>query len=298
MASYPFVEPNPTQDIFEQNRKFLFGIAYRMLGAVADAEDILQEAWLRWQSADHAAIRSPKAFLTTIVTRIAINQLDSARHRREEYIGPWLPEPLIGEAEGDRNAELAESLSLAFLRLLERLSPVERAVFLLREVFEYDYADVSQMVDKTEANCRQILKRAREGLSAARHGKPPAILPPPEEQVRLAGEFTRAIKNGDLASLAGLLSADITLYADGGGRISAALNPIYGPDKVGRFLLGVSRKFPKGIQEAAVVNGSLGALIYDGDHVDSAMAFEFDGDRISGLYIVRNPEKLRHLKSK
>jgi len=297
MASYPHVEPSSKEDLFEQNRKLLFGIAYRMLGTVADAEDILQEAWLRWQSADHESIRSPKAFLTTIVTRLAINQLDSARHRREEYIGPWLPEPLIGEPDADKNAELAESLSIAFLRMLERLSPVERAVFLLREVFEYDYADVSQMVDKSEANCRQILKRAREGLSAARGAKAPASVPSPQDQAKLAKQFTSAIHAGDLASLANLLSADITLYTDGGGRISAALNPIYGADKVARFLVGVNRKFPHGMQQAAMVNGSLGALIFDGDHLDSAMAFEFDGDRISGLYVVRNPEKLRHLKA-
>ncbi|MEO8027682.1 MAG: RNA polymerase sigma-70 factor [Bryobacteraceae bacterium] len=292
MASYPFVEPTAAQDAFEEHRKLLFGIAYRMLGTVADTEDLVQEAWVRWQGADHAAIRSPRAFLTTIVTRLAINQLDSARHRREEYIGPWLPEPLLVAPDADQNAQLAESLSQAFLRLLEHLSPIERAVLLLREVFDYEYDEVARMVDKTEANCRQILKRAKQGLAAPKSRKSPA----PETQRHLASEFGRAVRDGDLATLMGLLSPEVILYSDGGGQIAAALNPIYGPDKVARFLVGVARKSSADSIEYTSVNGGLGALILDHEVVDSTLSFEFDGDHIVGLYFVRNPDKLRHLQ--
>jgi|SRR5918994_3563945 RNA polymerase sigma-70 factor (ECF subfamily) len=211
-----------------------------MLGSVMDAEDVLQEAYLRWHEAAGKEIRSPKSYLSTIVTRLSIDRLRSAKARREHYVGTWLPEPLaIGEdSDADEAAIVDETLSMAFLVLLESLTPVEWAVFLRREVFNYDYEEISRLVRKAETNCRQITRWARETVAARR----PRFEASPEQEERLAGSFLEACLSGDMEALLPLLSEDVTLYSDGGGKARAALKPIHSADKVARLLLGVLRK--------------------------------------------------------
>jgi len=248
-------------ETFERHRSLLFSISYRMLGSVMEAEDVVQEAFLRWQGASGREIRAPKSYLSTVVTRLSIDRLRSAKARREEYVGPWLPEPLAtGEGSDVAGAvALDETLSMAFLVLLESLTPVERAVFLLREVFDYDYEEISHLVGKSETNCRQIAHRAR-GYVAARR---PRFERSPEQQERLTERFVEACSTGDMPALLELLAEDITLWSDGGGRVRAALNPIYGPEKVTRFLLGVLRKTPPTfVSRLARVNGQPGIVGY------------------------------------
>ena len=229
---------------FERHRSLLFSIAYRMLGSVADAEDVVQEAYLRWQQAPEAEVRSPRSYLSTVVTRLSIDRLRSARARREEYVGPWLPEPLVSERAEEVAVldELGESLSTAFLVVLESLNPVERAVFLLREVFDYDYEEISRILGKSEDNCRQIAHRARQSVAARR----PRFERSPEQEERLSRQFLEACMSGDMEGLISLLSEDVTLWSDGGGKVAAAPYPIYGPERVARFLLGVLRTVPPG----------------------------------------------------
>jgi len=229
-------------DNFERHRSLLFSIAYRMLGSVADAEDVVQEAYLRWREVPTKEVRSPKSYLSAVVTRLSINRLRSARAQREKYVGPWLPEPLLSDPaeETAGAAELDESLSMAFLVLLESLNPVERAVFLLREVFDYDYDEISRIVEKSEDNCRQIARRARQSVAARR----PRFERSPEQEERLARQFFETCMNGDMEGLVEILSADVTLRSDGGGRVAAAPYPIHGPERVARFLLGVLRTVP------------------------------------------------------
>ena len=229
-------------DIFTSARPLLFSIAYRMLGSVADAEDIVQDAYLRWQDASEVDVREPRAYLATIVTRLSINQLRSARSQRETYVGPWLPEPLVTDHAPDPSepVELAESLSMAFLVMLERLSPLERAVLLLRDVFDFEYAEIGRIVDKSEANCRQLLVRAKKHLGAAetRFDVDRA------QAERLMQRFTQAAGAGEIDGMVAVLAEDITLWADGGGKIKgAALRPIHGADAVARFVAGVLQRF-------------------------------------------------------
>ena len=229
-------------EVFDRNRPLLFSIAYRMTGSVMDAEDAVQEAYLRWQRASDDEVRSPSAYLSRVVTRLSINRLRSARVRREQYVGPWLPEPVLGEQVqeiGDQ-AELEDSLSMAFLVLLESLTPVERAVFVLREVFDYEYAEIASLVGKSEANCRQISHRARQSVAARR----PRFESSPQQEERLLEGFLRASLSGDMEALLALLSEDVILYSDGGGKTQAALKPIYGADRVARFLSGILKKAP------------------------------------------------------
>jgi RNA polymerase sigma-70 factor (ECF subfamily) len=227
-------------EAFDEHRNLLFSIAYRMLGSVADAEDLVQETFLRWQDAEPGEVKSPRAFLSTVITRLCINHLRSARVRREQYVGPWLPEPLLtargADPEGD--ARRAESLSMAFLVLLESLSPVERSVFLLREVFDYDYPEIAQVVGKSEVNCRQTLRRARQYVVERR----PRFDPSPSQREQLTSQFLKASAEGDMQGLLALLAEDVALWSDGGGKASAALRPIWGADRVVRFMLGSLRK--------------------------------------------------------
>ncbi|MCA1558164.1 MAG: RNA polymerase sigma-70 factor, partial [Acidobacteria bacterium] len=227
-------------EIFKEHRRLLFSLAYRMLGTVADAEDIVQEAFLRWQAAGDEEIKAPRAYLSAIVTNLSINHLQSARVKREEYIGPWLPEPLIADENQDpmRNIQLADSLSMAFMILLEALAPTERAVFLLREVFDYEYEEIARMVGKTEANCRQMVSRARQHIRERRSRFDVSE----EIRERLTGQFIKACASGDLQALMSLLSEDVTLLSDGGGRVTAARKPITGVDHVARFLTGLVKK--------------------------------------------------------
>ena len=279
------------EDCFNERRSYLFAIAYRMSGSVMDAEDILQEAYLRWQNVPPESIETPRAYLVSIVTRLCIDQMRSARARRETYIGPWLPEPLNsqGKEAMTDHTELAETLSTAFLILLESLSPVERAIFLLRQVFDYDYAEIAGFVGKSPANCRQLFHRARQRIAARR----PRLDTPLEQQQRLSANFAQALTGGDMEGMLALLAEDIVLYSDGGGKVSAALNPIYGPDRVGRFLFGLAHKAPPDTEvRPAVLNGQPGYVVYMGGKLFNTITLDIRGGRIQNVYIVVNPDKL------
>jgi RNA polymerase sigma-70 factor (ECF subfamily) len=277
-------------EVFGRHRPLLFSVAYGMLGSVMDAEDVVQEAFVRWQRAPRAEVRSPKAYLSTMTTRLCIDQLRSARARREEYVGPWLPEPLLTERAVGEPAVVDEALSMAFLVLLESLTPVERAVFLLREIFDYDYEEISHLVGKSEANCRQIARRARESVAARR----PRFESSPEQEESLTQSFLEACLGGDMERLLALLSEDATLYSDGGGKTHAALNPIRGADKVARFLAGILGKVPPGfVVRRARVNGHPGLVGYFGDGSPQSVAtLEVADGNIRAIRLVVNPEKL------
>jgi RNA polymerase sigma-70 factor, ECF subfamily len=285
-----------SSDVFAELRPLLFSIAYRMVGSAMDAEDLVQEAYLRWEAASDTDVRSPRDYLATIVTRLAINYLRSARVQREVYVGPWLPEPLMTERAPDESGhvELSESLSMAFLVLLERLSPVERAVLLLYEVFEFRYAEIARIVGKSESNCRQLLGRAKKRLGTRRT----RFEASPEQAERLVERFTRATGTGDMDGLLAVLAEDITLWADGGGKApGAALNPIHGADPVARFILSFSRRFVS--QDRALrraeINGQPGFISYVSGGPVAALVFEIRSDRIRTIYAIGNPDKLRAL---
>ena len=263
-----------------------------MLGSVMDAEDMVQETFLRWQGAPADDVRSPKSYLSTVITRLCIDQLRSAKAQREQYIGPWLPEPLITEetAQIDEHLALADSLSMAFLVLLERLSPLERAAFLLREVFDYPYPEIARIVDKSEANCRQMVHRAREHISAGES----RFEITPEQLQEISARFLQATSNGDMAGLLELLSDDVTVWSDGGGKVPAALNPIYGPAKVARYFIGVARKMPPSTQMRTVrVNGRPGFITWVGGAIYMVAEVSFRDGKIDGMRVVRNPDKLK-----
>jgi RNA polymerase sigma-70 factor, ECF subfamily len=266
-----------------------------MLGSVADAEDMLQETFIRWQQSTDEDVRSPRAFLVTIVSRLCINHLESARVRREEYVGQWLPEPLVINHGSDPFGiiKVDESLSMAFLVLLERLTPVERAVFLLREIFEYEYSEIAAVLGQTEVNCRQILRRARQHISASR----PRFEVSEQAQNDLLRRFLEAVETGDSEGLVALLSNDVVLYSDGGGKAVAVPNPVRGADKVARGILrGLSRFVPKTlVRRLAHVNGEPGVVNYLDGKPHSVLTLEATGDRIRTIYIVTNPDKLTHL---
>jgi RNA polymerase sigma-70 factor (ECF subfamily) len=289
-------------DVYEEYRPLLFSIAYRMLGSASEAEDVVQEAFLRFhrEAGKGTAIESPKAYLSTITTRLSIDQLRSARVRRERYFGTWLPEPVLTEDEPDvaPHAETADSLSMAFLVLLESLSPVERAVFLLREVFDYEYEEIAGVVGKSEDNCRQIAVRARRQVEA----KKPRFEASRARREELARRFFEAITNEDESTLVELLAADVVVYADGGGVARAFPQPVHGSDRAVRLLVSTSRR---GLKELGVtgyrttsINGQPGALILGPDGVTVAVVtLDIADDRIQTVRAIANPEKLRHLGS-
>jgi RNA polymerase sigma-70 factor (ECF subfamily) len=280
---------------FDQYRSLLFSIAYRMLGSVSDAEDMLQETFIRWQESAEENIRSPRAFLVTIVSRLCINYLQSARVLREEYVGQWLPEPIVTDPGSDPFGiiKVDESLSMAFLVLLERLTPIERAVFLLREVFEYEYAEVSSVLGQSEANCRQILRRARQHVSAMR----PRFEISEGKQRDLFDRFLNAVRTGEMESLVDLLSKDVVLHSDGGGKAIAVPNMVHGADNVARGILGSLRKFvPKAlVRRLALINGEPGLVNYLNGKPHSVLTIDIADDRIRAIYITTNPQKLSHL---
>ena len=283
---------------FEQHRSLLFGIAYRMLGEVAEAEDMVQETFLRWQRAPRKDVKSARAYLTTIVTRLCIDQLGSARRQREQYVGVWLPEPLVVRNENDpaKAAQLAESVTNAFLVILETLSPVERAVFLLREVFGYEYGEVSQAVGKSETNCRKMVSRARDRLATRR----PRTSIDPNRARKLVQEFQSALEEGNAEGLLKLLSEDAAIYADGGGKVPSAVKPILGAAAVAKFFVKVYRNAPAGAQiqvQFVPINAEPGTLVFISGRLEQAMTFEISDDRIRAIYVVRNPDKLRHLSA-
>lgn len=280
---------------FSQYRALLFSIAYRMLGSVADAEDMLQDAFIRWQQAVDAEIRSPRAFLVTIISNLCINHLQSARVQREEYVGHWLPEPIVTAPGSDPLGVLQvdESLSMAFLVLLERLTPIERAVFLLREVFDYKYSEIAAIVGENEANCRQILGRARQHVGAAR----PRFTASAQERDDLLERFLQATGAGDVNSLVALLADDVVLHSDGGGKAVALPNLINGAEHVGRALLhGFKELVPSNIvARMAQINGEPGIVTYLNGRPFSVLTLDARDGRIRGIYIVTNPDKLSHL---
>ena len=283
-------------ETFNSHRQTIFGIAYRMLGRVSEAEDMVQEVWLRWQKQDEAAITSPKAWLVSTMTRLCIDQLRSARREREEYYGVWLPEPLMASsARGpDEAAELADSLTMAFMIMLESLDPAERAIFLLREVFSYDYAAIATIVGKSEANCRQIVSRAKAHLRAEK--KPPA--PPSEQAQLLVAQFLSAANTGEVKQLLAMLAEDAVVYSDGGGKVKAAGRPIVSADHVSRFFVGIWPRLPADTEwSPALINGRTGLLMRTKGEVYGACSFEIEGEWIRNIYMVLNPEKLRHLGS-
>jgi RNA polymerase sigma-70 factor (ECF subfamily) len=274
-------------DQFTQLRPLLFSIAYRMTGTRADAEDAVQEAFLRWQTADRDAIDSPRAFLTTVISRICLDLLKSAHRKREVYVGSWLPEPIVGPAP--EPVELAESLSMAFLHVLESLSPSERVAFLMHDVFDASYSAVADALDTSGANARQLASRAREHLRARR----PKTRIKREKHQELLWAFLQACTNGDEATLLGMLKQDAVLYSDGGGKVRAAINPILGADRIVRFILGLREKGIGELRAApAEVNGEPGAAITRNGQPYMIHAIEVVDDRIQTIFYVVNPEKL------
>lgn len=277
-------------DVFAECRPRLLGVAYGMLGELGEAEDVLQDAWLRWQAADTTAVRSAEAFLVTVTTRLALDRLRSARARRETYVGPWLPEPLVvDEAHPEALAIEASELSLALLSALERLTPVERAVLILRDVFDLEYAEIAP-----PANCRQLAKRAREHAGDASRRRPVTR----EQEERLVATFMTATATGDLQAIQNLLAADAILYSDGGGEVTAARKPIYGATKIARFFVGVQRRktFPPDIAYTPVrVNGDPGWRMDTRAGPLGVLALELSDDAIVNVRIVSNPHKLAGL---
>src|SRR3954451_15644620 len=272
--------PETTAEIFEHYRKLLFSIAYRMLSSATDAEDIVQEAFVRWLQVDDANVQSPKAYLSRIVVRLCIDHQRSAHVHREQYIGPWLPEPILTSQHPDlvETAMLAESLSFAFLIMLENLGPLERAVFLLRDVFDYDYDDIATIVGKSTANCRQVLHRAREHLGHRR----PRFDVSHEQQDHITNQFGRASTNGDMQGLLSLLTDDIVFTGDGGGKARAGLKPVKGADKVARGMLGGLNLMPPGITgRVVVVNGQIGVVAELDGKLYGVVLLEFAGEQIS-----------------
>jgi RNA polymerase sigma-70 factor (ECF subfamily) len=277
-------------DIFQSLRPRLFGIAYRMLGVRADAEDILQEAWLRWQHGGGNDARIPEAWLVTVVTRLAIDRLRGAIAERERYVGPWLPEPLVEEAASPEAAlEAAGDISTAFLLMLERLGPEERAVFLLHQVFEFGYDEVAAMVGKTEAACRKILQRARERVRAER----PRFAVGREQHLALLGNFIEAARSGVPARVQELLAADAVYMGDGGGKARTTVRAVLGADRVARLVVGIERKWNGRARHQLVkVNGGPGLLTWIDGLPDSITSLDLVDGRIAAIYVVRNPDKL------
>jgi RNA polymerase sigma-70 factor, ECF subfamily len=287
-----------TPEDYAEFRPLMFSIAYRMTGSASDAEDIVQEAFLRLTRVlrDGASIDSPKAYLATVTTRLAISHLRSARVRRESYVGAWLPEPLLADPDSDpaERAEMSDSLSMAFLVLLESLTPTERAVFLLHEVFGYDYKEIAGITGKSETNCRQILVRARHHVD---DGKP-RFDASREQRDQVARRFFEAAGGGDLSGLLELLAPDVVMVGDGGGKAWATAQPVSGAERVARLLFGLYRRAPKlGVRvEPAYVNGQPGAVTYDPqDRIVNVFALDIADGRVQTIRSILNPDKLHHL---
>jgi RNA polymerase sigma-70 factor (ECF subfamily) len=279
---------DPARD-FEPHRKFLAGLAYRMLGSVAEADDVVQDAFLRWREVDRAGVGEPRAYLARIVSRLCLDRMKSASHRREHYVGFWLPEPIVAEPA----EKLADDLSVALLLALERLSPLERAAFLLHDVFDMDYATVAEAIDRTETACRQLAARAREHVRDER----PRYQPNDDEARMVADAFLTAVASGDTAGLARVLAEGAVLYTDGGGKRRAALNPVIGKDKILRLYESARAKggiAPADRAKPATLNG-LPGFVFHTDDGPETVAFEIAHGQIAAIYVVRNPDKVSHL---
>jgi RNA polymerase sigma-70 factor, ECF subfamily len=286
--------------LFEAHQPRMFAVAYRMLGSASEAEDIVQDAWLRYAAADRDDLRSPEAFLTTIVTRLCLDRLKSARVAREQYIGPWLPEPILTDdrSRPDQSAALAESLTLAFMVLLETLSAEERAVFVLREVFEYSYAEIAEILNTTAANGRQLFHRARTRIAERR----PRFESRRADKRELVGRFVSALQAGDAGALTSILAEDVGFWGDGGGKVIAARRPLFGRDAVANLLVGIRRTAPSaGVPldrvslEVVDVNNEPAVLIRVDSRLDSVYACAVAAGRIAGIRVIRNPDKLAYI---
>jgi RNA polymerase sigma-70 factor (ECF subfamily) len=278
--------------LFESRRGAMTGLAYRMLGSRADAEDVVQDAWLRWRGVEAGEVSHPAGFLNKVVTRLCLDRLKSARARREVYVGEWLPEPVVDED----HENLGEDLSVAFLLTLERLTPLERAAFLLHDVFDAPFAEVAKTLGRTEAACRQLAARAREHVKAGK----PRYRPSAEEEQRLTRAFLAATLSGDEATLRGVLAQDVVMHADGGGFASATMNPVFGLEKAVRLVLGIRKKWPhpEGTSaRLARINGAPGIVLSQGGLVFQTMGLEIADGRIAAVYTMRNPEKLARLNA-
>jgi RNA polymerase sigma-70 factor (ECF subfamily) len=285
-------------DLFQCHRNHLLGIAYRMLGEMAAAEDVVQEAWLRWSRTNAADVRDARAWLSAVAVRLALDMLRAARRRRESYVGPWLPEPLLPddmrafavETPAD-HAELASDLSLALLHVLERLSPEERAAFILHDAFDCDYREIAAVLEKSEEACRKLVSRARERVRKGRTRHEASA----EEHRALMSRFIEAVLASDRKAMLAVFADDVVFFSDGGGRVPAALKPVYGADKVARLIEGLVRKgLPPGIPELrpTEINGRFGLAILVGGETHSLVATDAKDDRITAIYVIRNPEKL------
>jgi RNA polymerase sigma-70 factor (ECF subfamily) len=281
-------------EAFVAHRNLLFTVAYEMLGSAADAEDVLQETWLRWVGVDLDTIHDQRAYLVRITTRQALSRLRTLRRRKESYVGPWLPEPLLTTPDVAEDVELADSVSMAMLLVLETLTPTERAVFVLREVFDVEYDEIAEAVGKSPVAVRQIAHRARAHVAARR---PRGVASPAQTRDALAA-FQRAVETGDLQPLLDILAPDVVFLGDGGGVVQAALAPIVGADSVGRLLAaGLGRvAAAAGSLQPAQINGHPALILRRGGEIDTVVAVRIDHGLITGLYAVRNPEKLSHVE--
>jgi RNA polymerase sigma-70 factor (TIGR02957 family) len=277
-----------TEDAFVTHRSLLFTVAYELLGSAADAEDVVQETWLRWSNVDQRAVDHPRAYLVRIVTRQALNRLRTVARRREEYVGEWLPEPLLTRPDIADDVELAESVSIAMLTVLETLNPTERAVFVLREVFDFAYDDIAGAVEKTPAAVRQIAHRARDHVAARR----PRIEVDRAEQQRVVDRFMAAIETGEVQALLDVLAPDVVMVGDGGGEVTAALRPIRGPKTVARLLSHFRTLVPTATLTPTTINGAPGARVELDGVLDTAISLVVTNGRISHIYSIRNPHKL------
>jgi len=277
--------------VFEQLRSRLFRLAYGMLGSRADAEDIIQEAFLKWSRVDHDQVKSDWAYLSTIVSRLCLDELRSARKSREEYVGPWLPEPFVETYDHtpQHHAERSEDLSMALMVVMESLTPVQRAVFVLHDIFGFDFGEISELIGKNESNCRKIAQRARSYIESQRTGE----MPNEQGQEKFLSSFIKAVEQGEVGQLKNLLAEDAILYSDGGGRVTAARKPIHGNDKISRFLVSIAQ-MASGRRELEIkfINGRLGLLARLDGELNSVWSFNMDGTQIRNVYIVLNPEKL------
>lgn len=284
-----------SEETFEAHRPLLFGVAYRMLGSAVEAEDMVQETYLRAANSDEQSLRNPAGYLVTIVTRLCMDQLKSARRQRETYIGPWLPEPLPTAQLAlppapEARVTAEESISLAFLVLLESLGPLERAVFLLRDVFDYSYDEVATMVGRTSPGCRQIVHRARQRIEKRR----PRYHPSKREREEITLRFLHAAGTGDMHALLALLASDVTAWSDGGGKVAAAVNPVVGAERVAKFILGVTAKLPPTAAEIVELNGQPAMRATFRGKVHSLLQLELnEAGQVSAIHIIRNPDKMR-----
>ena len=280
-----------TDDPFVTHRSLLFTVAYEMLGSAADAEDVVQETWLRWADVDRAEVRDPRAYLVRIVTRQALNRLRTLARRREDYVGEWLPEPLLTSPDVAEDVEFAESVSIAMLTVLETLAPAERAVFVLREVFDLPYGDIAAAVDKTPAAVRQIAHRAREHVAARR----PRIQVDRAEHRRIVDRFLAALRTGDLEALVDVLAADVVLVADGGGEVPAVRRPVIGRERVAALLSRFGTVAPEAVLDTVWLNGAPAGRIDLGGELDTVVSVAVADGRITHIYAIRNPHKLARL---